>query len=238
MSDNAGPLEPPDRAAFLNARTNGYANVNLAGIKVQKAESEEDFKIVAQLREAGFSRVSRNAEGGGTASPNRTWLDDIDHQLGIFSLIGYDDMGTPIATMRVQDGRVADLELERFVSVDSLLTHEQKPAMQCARLSVIKSSQSANVMFAVFKSAWLWCLREEMRSIIIATPQWSKHVYDYMLFADFGAKGCFLHDFAGGAPHVSMQMPVAKAEEIWRAENNPLCEQFFDIRHPALDFEQ
>jgi hypothetical protein len=137
----------------------------------------------------------------------------------------------------VQDGRVSSLELARFVPLDTLLNAQHQPAAQLARLSVIKRAQGADAMFALFKAAWLWCRREQLRSIVIATPPWSKHIYNFMCFEELGADGQFHHGFAGGAIHTSMVLPVPRAEAIWRRGLNPLCEQFFDMAHPALAFD-
>jgi hypothetical protein len=70
---------------------------------------------------------------------------------------------------------------------------------------------------------------------VIATPRWSKPIYDFMFFDDLGTKGRFSHMYAAGALHVTMWIPVVRVEEIWRAGRSPLCEQFFDITHPALE---
>lgn len=92
--------------------TKRFANVNLDAIQVRKAVTEADFEIVARLREAGFSRIGGNAPSNGDAPQ---WVDNWDRQPGVFCLIGYNDAGEPVATMRVQDGRVSTLELARFV---------------------------------------------------------------------------------------------------------------------------
>ena len=195
--------------------------------------TEQDFEIVAKLREAGFSRISGNAPSNGDVP---RWVDDLDRQPGVFCLIGHEDAGEPVATLRVQDERVSTLELTRFVPLDDLLLHEHRPAAQFARLSVTKGPHSTKAMFAVFKAAWRWCLLEGISSIVIATPPWSRYLYDFMLFEELGSsKGHFRHKFAADALHVAMRLPVAGAERLWRAGGSPLCEQFFDTKHPALE---
>jgi len=206
--------------------------VNLAGIAVRKATTDSDFETVARLRESGFSRVNRN---GRSAQPPSKWLDDLDRDPCVFSLIGFNNAGEPIATMRVQDGRVSTLELTRFVPLDSLLGPEDRPAAQFSRLSVMKEAKSTSVMFALFKSGWRWCLTQRIPSIVIATPPWSRPIYDFMSFDDLGPQGHFLHKFAAGALHVTMRLSVDRAAGIWRAGACPLCEQFIDIPHPALE---
>lgn len=220
--------KPRPQGNVNDARISRYAKVDLAGITVRRAVTDADFELVGQLRQTGFSRVAGQEEAA--------WVDELDRSAGVFSLIAYNSLNEPVATMRVQDGRVADLELSRFVPLNTLLTARQKPAAQFARLSVVKGSQSTDAMFGLFKAAWRWCLRERLQSIVIATPPWSKMIYDFMFFEELGPDGRFNHEFANDALHASMLLPVAEAEEIWRVGRSPLCEQLFDIEHPDLNF--
>lgn len=217
---------PQPHAGFNGARFRKYAAIDLAGITVRRAVSDDDFALVGRLREAGFSRVAN-----GTAVE---WVDDFDRSPGVFSLIAYNSLNEPVATMRVQDGRVAELELGRFVPLGTLLAADQRPAAQFARLSVIKAHQSTDAMFGLFKAAWRWCLGEKLKSIVIATPPWSRPVYDFMFFEEMGRDGQFDHKFAGGTLHVSMRLPVQDAEDIWRTGLHPLSEHFIDRIHPSL----
>lgn len=219
-------VNPASTGDPKGGRVSRYARVDLAGITVRKAVTEADFELVGRLRQAGFSRIADNAAV--------EWVDDFDRSPGVFSLIAYNSLNEPVATMRVQDGRVAELELSRFVPLDALLDAGHKPAAQFARLSVVKAQQSTDAMFGLFKAAWRWCLGEGLQSIVIATPPWSRPVYDFMFFEELGKEGQFNHEFAGGTLHVSMMLPVIRAEDIWRAGCNPLCEQLFDITHPTL----
>jgi hypothetical protein len=211
-----------------DARIQRYAKVDLAQIRVVRARSDADLEIVSNLRAAGFARIaSDNAR-------QVEWIDETDRSPGVFSLIGYDPNDQPVATMRVQDERQAPLELRKFVPIDALLTSTDRPAAQFARLSVVKSMQATEAMFGLFKAAWSWCRDEGLRSIVIATPPWSKPIYDFMFFEHLGPDGEFAHEFAGGANHVVMKLPVQAAETIWRRGQSPLCKEFFDTAHPQL----
>jgi hypothetical protein len=183
---------------------------------------------VGKLREAGFARIA--AQDG----RNISWVDEMDTVPGVFSLIGYDLHLQPIATMRVQDGRIAPLELRKFVPLDSLLQLADQPAAQFARLSVVKTPQATEAMFGLFKAAWRWCYIENIQTIVIATPLWSKLIYDFMFFEHLGRNGEFVHELAGGAQHVVMKLPVQTAESVWRAGQHPLYTEFVDTVHPNL----
>jgi hypothetical protein len=90
-------------------------------------------------------------------------------------------------------------------------------------------------MFGIFKAAWRWCLREGLESIVLASPPWARPIYDFMLFEHLGPEGEFEHALAGGAPHVSMRLPVKGAERLWRSADHPLCLSFFDTWHAQLE---
>lgn len=222
-------VNPASTGGPKGGRVSRYARVDLAGITVRKAVTEADFELVGHLRQAGFSRVADNAA--------TAWVDDFDRSPGVFSLIAYNSLNEPVATMRVQDGRVSELELARFIPLDTLLNEEYKPAVQCARLSVIKGYQSTDAIFGSCKAVWLWCLSKGLESIVLATPPWSKPIYDFMLFDDLGTQGHFPHKFVGGTLHITMALSVRKAETVWRKRCNPLCRQMFDVEHPSLILE-
>ena len=208
------------------------ARADLSEITIRKASSDSDFETVARLREVGFSRVNRKLSVVGNPA---LWLDGLDREPGVLCLISYNSAGQPMATMRVQDGRVSVPELAKFVPLDRLLLPQQMPAAQFARLSVTKGPQSACAMLGLFKSAWKWCLKQGIRSIVLGTPPWSRHIYDFLFFDDLGPAGHFSHAYVAGALHVTMRLSVAQAETIWRTRASPLCEQFFDTFHPALE---
>lgn len=225
MSENEAVK--PAQTAFQDTRwASRYAKVDLSRITVRKAISDEDFALVARLRAMGFSRVAGRHD--------IEWIDNLDRAPGVFSLIAYNSLNEPVATMRVQDGRVSTLELARFIPLHSLLRSDHMPAIQGARLSVIKKPEATDAMLALFKSVWQWCVREHIRSILIASPPWARPVYDFLMFEDLGPQGCFEHRLLGHTPHVSMRMPVDKPRSAWSSALHPLYAQYNDTHHPAL----
>lgn len=204
-----------------------YAQVTLANISVRRAQTPEEFEMVAQLREQGFGRL---VEGNGS----HEWVDASDHAPGVFSLLAYTSTDEAIATMRVEDSSVSTLELASRVPLNALLTVGQWPAAQFSRLSVIKHPEGQEAMFALFKAAWRWSFFNDLRSIVIATPPWARLIYDFMCFDELGPSGRFTHELAGGAEHVSMRLDVQDAEVIWRSHGQPLCTVFVDVFHPRI----
>lgn len=216
----------------VGSRQSRYAAADLDEASVRRATTEEDWALVGALRAAGFSRVPQGVEAN---TSSVVWVDPSDRVPGTFSLLGF-VAGEPVATMRVQDSRCGALELARLVRLDALLLPSEQPVAQFARLSVLKKPGSLNVMFGLFKAAWRWCIAEGLETIVIATPPWSKPIYDFMYFEDRGSKGRFTHQLAGGAEHATMTLPVRRAAEIWRQHGHPLALQFIDAEHPSLAF--
>ncbi len=210
-----------------SARHERYASADLTRAIVRRAQSDDDWRLVAQLRKDGFTRVRGVAADG-------PWLDELDRSQAAFSLLGFALDGTPLATMRVQDGRSGPLELRRFVDPEVVLEAAERPASQFGRLSVLRSVENTHVMFGVFQCAWHWCFREGIKTIVIASPSWSKSIYDFMHFQSAGETGRFLHHFAGDAPHETMKLPVQTAEPLWRDHGHPLSDQFFCKQYPQI----
>lgn len=210
-----------------NPRLMRYAAVTLESVRVRRAVTEDDFEVVASLRRAGFSRVM-NGHPDTVA-----WIDDVDRTPGTFSLIASID-DQDVGTLRVQDGRMTPVELTRFVDFMPLLRPEEKPVAQFARLSMLKTPRSPEAMFGLFKAAWHWCYRQGHGGIVIATPVWSKPIYDFMVFRPLGPEAQFTHPFARQATHYTMVLQAKNAEDVWRACRHPLCEQFCDIEHLDL----
>ncbi len=219
---------PTGARTMRDARFERYAKIDLEQIRVLRAQTPADFEIVRNIRAAGFGRVITDP------LKQPAWIDEVDTLPGVFSLIGYDANNQPIATLRVQDERRGALELRKFVPLDDLLRPAERPVVQFARLSVIRSPQAVDAMFALFKAAWLWCRAEGLHTIVIATPSWSKPVYDFLFCEELGQDCEFVHHYAGGARHIVMKLPVQTAETLWRESNHPLSAAFLDVRHPDL----
>lgn len=222
---------PDDGRIVTAGRTRQYRNVTLEGVRVRVASTEEDFSLAAELREAGFSRVSNRDS---RACSSALWLDASDRRAGVLVLLGYDCAHKAVATLRVQDSRVGSVELQSRVDLSSAVSCSEWPVAQFSRLSSIKSARTTDVLFGLFKAAWHWCLVGGIETIVIATPPWSKPIYEFMCFQEFERSLRFRHELAGNVEHSCMKLPVHGAEAIWRAAHQPLCRQFFDMQHADL----
>jgi hypothetical protein len=206
---------------IVSARHERYARADLQRAIVRRAETDADWELVARLRRDGFTRVPGVAAEG-------PWLDELDRGEAAFSLLGFALDGTPLATMRVQDGRRGPLELRRFVDV------AEPGAVQFGRLSVLRSGESVHVLFGMCKAAWKWSFDEGLETILLTSPPWARGIYEFMHFESLGEAGRFRHPFAGGTWHETMKLPVQTAEAVWRGQGHPLSDAFFAVHHPML----
>lgn len=230
-------MRPPEDTPGRSTRrstvwVSRYAQVNLDGITVRKAVTEADFDLVAHLRATGYARFSSESD------PTLDWVDTVDRMRHNTVLIAYDEAAAPVATMRMQDSRTGALEITRFVPLDTLLRPELRPPLQIGRLSVLKGPRATDAMFGMFKASWLWCLKNDIGSMVIASPPWARHIHEFMHFEHLGPRGNFSHALARNALHITMALSVPEAEPLWRRHRNPLCMQIFDTEHPLLIFDQ
>ena len=216
---------------MMDPRHQRFAKINLAGIRVIRAKTSEDWFHVARLRADGFARVP------GFREPPKTWTDELDTSDRAFTLLASGQNHEWIATMRVQDGRKGPLELAKSINLGSLLKPNEHPTAQFSRLSVAKGPDSMSAMFGLFKAGWRWCVRQQVSSILCATPPWARPIYDFMLFRTLGKEGEFVHEFPAPVPHISMLLPVSASIDMWRRAGIPVLGQFVDLHHPDLDFE-
>lgn len=217
------------RNSFAPKRSSSRS-LSLERVSVKRARMAADFEAVSELRMTGFSRISR------CDIRNMNWIDESDLNPSNICLIAYDHTDCPIGTLKITDGRANQLELEKYVHVTEFLPNTYFPLCQYSRLSVLKGPDSLNAMVGLFKSAWSWSRSERLTTIIIATPPWSKHIYDKMCFTDIGPIGEFEHPLAGNAHHVVMTLPVDDVPVLWRKSSSDWVEQFFETEHLNLEF--
>jgi len=204
--------------------------MSFEGLRLRVAKEPRDFEIVSKLRADGFGRLFKESD------PNEyAWIGETDFAKTCKVLIAEDVDGLPIATIRVQDGRQTLVELARFTPLEQLVDEADLPVAQFARLSAPKSPRSREAMFALFKSAWRWTRKEGIQSIVLATPRWSKPIYETLLFRDLGERAAFRHGYGTPTQHRTMLLNAQGAEELWRSHNHPLSKLFFDTCHPALE---
>lgn len=223
-SENSDPIVVSKAVAKRFSR---FAEADFTGVKVWQADSEEDWKNVAMLRRHGFDRNGRKGS---------KWVDDSDFVDETLVLLAAKSHTAPVATLKLQNGIVSGIELEEHINLDFLIFENERPLVQFSRLSVSKGDSSISIMFALFKSAWLWCFINRLESIVISSPPWAKAIYQFMAFRDYGSAGEFIHPLLPKVVHSTMLLPIQNAEEVWRQAGVPLCEQIWEREHPDLEF--
>ena len=204
--------------------------VDLTGIRVRRAVSGADFVLVANLRRASAPRMF--------ARPTGEWLDSLDYSLHSFCLIAYDESDEPVATMRIQDGPVSELQLARLIPLDAVLTPGQMPVVEFGRFGVVSASRGADAMAALFKAAWVWCLECEVRNILVAAPEWLKPLCEALTFENPGKPEALPDIYCGGIWYSAMILPPSRLIDTWGKAHHPLADQFLRTAHPALMFDR
>lgn len=214
-----------------SAESGRFARVDLSGVLVRQCENDFDSGEVERIRSAAFSRLLARR-----ALVPQSWLDAADLSDGTLLLLGHARSGEAIATLRVQDGRAGPLELTRHVSLHQLSECLPRAMAQFARLAAVRHPEAMDVMFGLFKAAWQWCFRNGLEQIVIATPPWTRPIYDHLCFEDAGDGGRFRHPVSTRGLHSTMHFGVQTAERRWRSVQHPHCRQFFEEDHPLLHF--
>jgi hypothetical protein len=128
---------------------------------------------------------------------------------------------------------ITRVELASIVPLETLVDKSDLPFAQLARLSVPKSARARDATYALFKSAWKWTAQQQIRSLVIATPAWSRPMYKDLLFRDLGPAGVFLLWYGASVEHRSMLLN--DLEQTWRKAGHPLSPLWFNSHHPQLD---
>ncbi len=224
--------QDPSRAGPQGPTAERFARIDIDGVRVVRCTSPADWETAGMLRAQAFGRLTARRQ----QSPTSYGLDAIDRAPGTQVLLGHAREGQPIASMRVQCGLDGPLELNAHVPLEDFCQAPMYRLAQFSRLAALRHDEALDVMFALFKAAWRWCLNEGLEQIVIASPPWTRPIYEHLCFEDLGDRGRFRHPLSGRALHTTMRLSVPCAEAIWRARNHPHCALFFEQEHPKLNF--
>lgn len=205
-----------------------FSKVQLDKVRAIRARHPSDWDAVKNLRASGFSRYP------GFQGAKVNWIDELDHSDSTLSILTAVSGSKWLATMRIQDGRNGALEAEKYIDLKSLLTSEHLPSAQFSRLSVMKDPDAIHAMAGLFKAGFIWCLRNNIASIVCTTPRWSYPIYEAMSFCSLGVRGEFIHSFSSPTPHRTLLLSVKDAPSLWQRDSNPMLNQFVSLDHPNL----
>jgi hypothetical protein len=220
---------------LCDGRRQQLAALDFDGFRVRRAAGADDLAVIAALRAESFGRVIRSQRSASAGHDG--WLDTTDrHPATGLLLLEEAATGTPIASMRVQDSRHGPMELSRLVDLGALVPGREWPLLQCARLAAVRHPRRIAALFALMKAMWLRALADGVQNLILATPYWSRWMYEALQFTDLGDAAAFAHPLSGAA-HRVMIFDVPSAEARLEGAGNPLAAQLFRTHHPLLDFD-
>lgn len=209
-----------------------FAALSFDGLKFMQATSEEHFALTAKLRQDGFGRLLPKEQRAGFP-----WLDALDFSADTVVMLAMTDDGTPLGTLRIQDGRRATLEIESHVSKARQISMEDMPFAQLARMSVVKHVRRHDAMYGLFHTAWRWILRHEINGAILATPPWAQPIYAALMFRQLQPPVRFFHGYGASAAHEVMAINARGLQRLWESAQHPLCDIWFNRIHPNTDLQ-
>lgn len=204
------------------------AALDFGGFTARRA-TMADLPAIAALREAGFGRTLR-----GHVEKPACWLDGWDVAPGAHNVVAEAD-GRIVAAMRLSDSRFGPLELAGMVDLPALLPGRHLPLLQCARLCAAPHPRRMEALFALQKAMWRRALKDGVQSLVLATPYWSRWMYEALQFTDLGDAAGFTHPLTG-VPHRVMIFDVPSAQARLEGAGNPLAAQLFRTIHPGLNY--
>ncbi len=205
--------------------------LDFGGFHAARVVTAADWAAVAAMRAAGFGRTLRPR----MAAPS-AWLDGWDHAGNAHVAVVRETPHGPIlASMRLLDSRAGELELATHVDLQALLPAACWPLRQAARMCAISHVRRVEALFALQKAIWARALRDGVQTLILATPYWSRWMYEALQFTDLGDAAMFSHPLTG-ALHRVMIFHVPSAQSRLEAAGNPLSRQLFRTSHPTLDY--
>lgn len=200
--------------------------------KIKIAQTEDDLEKAIDIRRSAYARHV----------PDLADLlrepEDFDRDEGSVILLAESKLdGTTLGSMRIQTNRFQPLKLEASVILPPWLQHQ--PLSEAARLGVAGNRMGKITKILLFKSYFLYCVKERLDWMVITARSHVDKDYENLMFSDvFPESGYIPMKHDANIPHRVMAFHVPSAESRWRAVNHPLYNLVFMTQHPDIDLSQ
>ena len=145
--------------------------------------------------------------------------------------------GSVIGTFRLHTNAFRPLPLQ--ASVDLPDSYQGCRMIEAVRLCVLGGLNSSVVRSAMFKALYLYCLREDVRWMVIVGRRPMDRFYESLSFADVLEPNAFYPMAHGcGIPHRVMSLPTAEIEPRCVKRRHALLNFIFQTRHPDIDLSR
>jgi len=196
---------------------------------IRIAHRAEDRRKVFDLRRLGYRKYADTL----------MQEDILDSQANCTLILGEDQHGRPVGTMRILESLSGPIELHSFVDLTAILPPSQFQAEQsiaeASRFTILSGAQSKELKLLLWKTFYLFCLDRGVEFMLACVRKPAARDYLQLFFDDVGAAGQFIHPHLGQHAHYTYIAHAPSLERRFRATQHPLADFFLNTPHPFID---
>lgn len=143
--------------------------------------------------------------------------------------------GIPCGSTRLQISNGLDIEIDNHINTKEILVNKKTQYAQSSRLSIPGRFSPSIIMLAILKTLFLFCLKNNVRTIFCNTKQENGALYKKLLFTDIGEAGTFIHPWHKKL-NKTYRLDIKRAPKLFSDFEHPLYEFFFEADHSSSLF--
>lgn len=202
-----------------------YSSLDISGIYIKRATTEEELQQVFDLRWEGYHKYFNSRQ---------ELVDDLDFGPNVTLLLAKDAQNQALGTMRILDQRIGQIELEKFMDINLLLTDAEIPCAEATRFSIPIHPRSLDLKLALCKGFYLYCTHHGIKTALISVRSSATRDYNRLLFEDTGPNGIYSHTMLGNILHYTYKLNITQAAHIYKTTQHPLYDFFCVKEHPDI----
>jgi len=194
-------------------------------VSVHVAKTNEDLNKVLNIRWEGYKKYSiKKAE----------IIDEYDFSPNVTLLLAEDNYGNAVGTLRILDRRFGQIELDKFVEVDSFVSDEKEDCVEATRFSIPSHPDSKLIKHLLWKALLSYCLIGRVNVIIYSVRPLASRAYRRLLFENVGPFGVYNHPLLGNSEHHTYKCVISEKRGVLKRIDPPLYNFFFKEDHPNI----
>ena len=197
-------------------------------IYIRRAQTCEDLEKVFEVRWQGYKKYF---------SCKNDCIDNLDFSPQTILLLAEDEHHNPVGTLRIIDRRYGNIELDKFIDVDSLLPEDEKSCIEATRFSIPKHPDSKLIKHLLWKSALLYCQINRINIMIKSVRPCAARAYRALLFENVGPAGIYNHTLLGNLEHHTYKLNISKKRNVMKQYNRSLYDFFFVEDHRNINVD-
>ncbi|MGA1790294.1 MAG: N-acyl amino acid synthase FeeM domain-containing protein [bacterium] len=194
-------------------------------VSVHVAKTTEDLNKVFNIRWEGYKKYSfKKGE----------IIDEYDFSPNVTLLLAEDNYGNAVGTLRILDRRFGEIELDKFVEVDSFVSEEEGNCVEATRFSIPNHPDSKLIKHLLWKALLSYCLIGRVNVIIYSVRPQASRVYRRLLFENVGPYGVYNHPLLEDSEHHTYKCVISEKRGVLKRIDPPLYNFFFKEDHPNI----